>query len=808
MEEIIYNETWKPSKVDYNWKPEKLARYPYNFGLIDYKSQGCLLGFSQEFEGGEYKVVEDNTKNITDFIPIVSKPNFEANFDFPISITNLSISLSSKFKLNNNKTINQISFLSDSISNLFIQDGYLKDNRGKNYIEVIKIQNNTFLFGETLDSTTTYIVSRNFEKNLTPKGVLDSSDQTIKYTFEIIINEIDESTYEAYENWYRENYPFLLWTYGYPAVIRNSNNTAISAFLKRYQNDNEQYITVLRIGNHYESLEDALNDIEGNTFLNTATTDGNIEFLSTQFDEFSPITPPITIYPSSMRIEAGEMTNLTGINLNFNRIYNFICNQNLQKGVYNIWLYDANKNFIEEISLLEGSDELSGSFEISSKDFCYIRLTLYKEAWEKCILDTDYNISNSDVIKQSSVLNIFNNKTEEKLYQDLHFEVYVKEEALIKNFVEFFKLNSFQNASHLAMHTYTDPKNYGRSINSINECGLIIIDNINENSSNLNQNYVAKLTYKNLWGCDMNNYLQTFAVDSYFCITYNKNFSENLRKFSQFYNKNFDQGYFKNNDLGGVKLFLGDKFNQDEILGQIKLNNYWTTNQEIFHGTPINWNSKTDGVINGCFGGKFDNPFDHYRIFRPSLAMPFFKEKSFDDAYIQLNLQREDRLGNIYKRIVELPVLLTFANNLIKIYYKSYDENIDYKILQKEYDYEYLNSNNEYLYFIDSNGSGDLGIYVNNRYFTIWCPDITKLTISTTFTGKLSKKAVETPEPTCGILLYPKFELKNGQIGIIHWQFRFSPNYKDTFLKAVHVLEYNDGENYDKFTYIETINLY
>ena len=84
---------------------------------------------------------------------------------------------------------------------------------------------------------------------------------------------------------------------------------------------------------------------------------------------------------------------------------------------------------------------------------------------------------------------------------------------------------------------------------------------------------------------------------------------------------------------------------------------------------PSDWNASNDSVVINNFGGMVYNPFDHYYKFEPKVGMPFFKEKVFEDSLIKFVLQKEDKLGNIYKRIVELPILITFTNNLIKGYF-------------------------------------------------------------------------------------------------------------------------------------------
>ena len=88
---------------------------------------------------------------------------------------------------------------------------------------------------------------------------------------------------------------------------------------------------------------------------------------------------------------------------------------------------------------------------------------------------------------------------------------------------------------------------------------------------------------------------------------------------------------------------------------------------------PENWDYSTDNIVNIYFGGSVHNPFDHYYRFVPKIGMPFFKEKEFSDFKIELVLQRKDILGNIFQRIVDLPILVNFYNNLIQGYRGPYD---------------------------------------------------------------------------------------------------------------------------------------
>ena len=132
--------------------------------------------------------------------------------------------------------------------------------------------------------------------------------------------------------------------------------------------------------------------------------------------------------------------------------------------------------------------------------------------------------------------------------------------------------------------------------------------------------------------------------------------------------------------------------------------------------------------------------------------------------------------------MIKLPIYVKFHNNLIKCYFRNnHSDN-----LGKYYDAEYLNSHQENYYSV-TKGGGDVVSRV-----TIWCPNVNKLSVSSRIVGPLSYPAA------------PAIISKNGQICILKWTFS-NTSASGVVMKAIHTLEYSDGENYDKFTYIEII---
>ena len=185
-------------------------------------------------------------------------------------------------------------------------------------------------------------------------------------------------------------------------------------------------------------------------------------------------------------------------------------------------------------------------------------------------------------------------------------------------------------------------------------------------------------------------------------------------------------------------------------------------------------------------------PFDHYYQIYPkgfpnASSLPFFKEKSFEDFSIELVLQRKDVFGNIFQRIVNLPIFVNFYNNLIKIYFRNNHNNSVGQI----YTSEYLPSSSNYEHYFTSSSAYDYTIC----RFTIWCPNIERLSLNSTIVGPLNVRT------------RPSIVTKNGQVGVVKWEFDTGSGAAGKTMRAVHTLEYSDGENYDKFTYIEKIGI-
>ena len=529
--------------------------------------------------------------------------------------------------------------------------------------------------------------------------------------------------------------------------------------------------------------------------------------------------------------------NLTDyISVSAYRTYYFTCEQNLTRGIRYIAFFTSGKVFLSSKTFNPGiTSSLNGSF-YTPANCAYVRITFYKEAWEKCSLRASYSNSLVSGEKDMTPLDIVDNKEGAQIYQDLHFEVYVKAEAIIKNFVDCFGLRAFQTEANFKFQAFTpdyydelaspweanhvykvgDIVSHYIYISSFNYCCktahtsgtsfdetywdlidnsrtnfLNIIQNIKEENYSLDNPWVAHLVFKNLWGCDLTNYLKTFVKSSNFCLTYKNAFAENLKNTVSNYDEFFDKGYFKNNDdILGARFLLGESWKEDSLLGDNKLNNYTnvantygTTAFEQKHSVGSDWNYSDDSVIKDYFDTNIYEPFDHFYRFIPKVGMPFFKERVFEDCLIQIALQRKDVLGNIFQRFVQLPTLVTFTNNLIKVYFRrGADTSIG-----RVYDSEYLASNYEYKY----TGSSSADKIACRS--TIWCPNVERLSISSTILGPL------------GIVKKPELVTKNGQLGVMEWI--FSAGTAGTKMLATHVLEYSDGENYDKFIYIESITM-
>lgn len=557
--------------------------------------------------------------------------------------------------------------------------------------------------------------------------------------------------------------------------------------------------------------------------------------------------------------EDSEMNLTAYIEVSPNTYYYFRCENGLTRGVRFVCFFTNSGGFISNQTFSPSSNtSLKGSFRTPSNCH-YIRITMYKQAWEKCTLRP--RIANMTGEKDMTPLNIVDNKAGEKIYEDLHFEVYVKAEALIKEFVDCFNLDAFQRfpseASYwysvqnslnfhvatkdyyggaytfnnfIANHKYAvgdliigytyaysakyvctkehtsadnfyydyfDPSTFKLTGNWVELSGgnwLYIDKNIKEKnySQELGFPYVGSLVFKNLWGCDMLNYLKTYVNQSYLAISYYNLFAKNLRFANSYYDKFFERGHFSNTASNGntselegfgVRLLRGESFRSDDILGDTVLNNYFNWNENR-HAINSDWNYNSDSVNQNYFGGAISNPFDHYYSFVPYIGIPFFKEKVFEDFIVELILEKTDVLGNLYQRIVDLPILVTFTNNLIKCYYRNPG------LPSNMYNSEFLNSNSINR-FSSKGNSGANGSVV------VWCPNIQRLSVSSTISNPARVNQIPSIKNiNGGDGLY-------GQVGLLSW----STNKLEVgeTVSATHILEYSDGENYDKFVFIQEI---
>lgn len=447
-----------------------------------------------------------------------------------------------------------------------------------------------------------------------------------------------------------------------------------------------------------------------------------------------------------------------------------------------------------------------------------------------------YKFSGNFNQKTTEALDIIDNKAGEKIYEDLHLQVYVKSEAIVKDYINDFTLNnlggfydniqfgiynpSVKNPNDVPIWTsgvtykantlvkkssYLNSYNYFICVkehksDSSNEPDLFSFDstyweyfsfesiysnwiriskNVSQSNYKSNWPYVGELVFKNLWGCDLANELNLFTKKGNILIQYPSSLAKNLANKTSNYNKFYSWGYFdstyQENQENGVSLIMGESLDNDDILGNSKNNNYLTISSNR-HNVPSNWNSLTDSVISNYFGGEISNPFDHYYFLSSNLGIPFFKEKTFNDAYIRLVLDRVDILGNKFKRIVNLPITITFTNNLIKGYFAK----------NSVYILEFLNSGNINR-FIGKKGSN---ILCTTEF---WCPDVSKLTFSSTILG-------------CTIKDKPKISNENGQLCRFSWSFN-AINEEDHVVLATHSFKYSDGINNDEFIYIERITI-
>lgn len=554
--------------------------------------------------------------------------------------------------------------------------------------------------------------------------------------------------------------------------------------------------------------------------------------------------------------EDSEMNLTAYIEVFPNTYYFFRCENGLTRGIRFICFFTSTNSggFINNKDLTSNSSTSLKGYFLTPHNCHYIRITMYKQAWEKCILRTADMTGKKNMIP----LNIVDNKAGEKIYEDLHFEVYVKAEALIKEFVDCFNLNAFQKfpdessywygiqnslifnvstkdyyentytfndfipnheysvgdlivgynyfsskyvctKNHTSANTFRDDYENWEELRISNGNWLYVDKNIKEKnySQALGFPYVGSLVFKNLWGCDKLNFLKTYVNQSYLAISYYSLFAKNLRTANSYYNKFFERGYFldtaSNGDIGekegfGVRLLRGEGFKSDEILGDTILNNYFNW-IEYRHAVPADWDPKKDSVILNYFNsfGFVGSPFDHYYNFVPYIGIPFFKEKVFEDFIVELILEKTDVLGNFYQRIVDLPILVTFTNNLIKCYHRNPG------LPSNVYSSEFLNSNsiNRFSYNYTEGHSGVDGSVV------VWCPNIQRLSVSSTISNPVRVNQIPTIRNING------GEGLYGQVGLLSW----SANELEVgeTVSATHILEYSDGENYDKFIFIQEI---
>lgn len=559
--------------------------------------------------------------------------------------------------------------------------------------------------------------------------------------------------------------------------------------------------------------------------------------------------------------EDSEMNLTAYIKVSPNTYYYFRCENGLTRGVRFVCFFTSSSGgFISNQTFSPSSNtSLKGSFRTPSNCH-YIRITMYKQAWEKCTLRP--RIANMTGEKDMTPLNIVDNKAGEKIYEDLHFEVYVKAESLIKEFVDCFNLDAFQRFPNENSYWYGSQNSlvlnvstrdyYGKTYTFNNfipnheyQVGELVIGSFYNSSSkyvctkahtsadnfwddyfsktfqptgnwrelgggnwlyidknikerNYSQElgfpYVGSLVFKNLWGCDMLNFLKTYVNQSYLAISYYSLFAKNLRIANSYYDKFFERGYFLDTASNGntsekegfgVRLLRGEGFRSDEIFGDTILNNYFSW-LEHRHDVPADWNPNNDSVISDYFNS-LSSPFDHYYNFVPYIGIPFFKEKVFEDFIVELVLEKTDVLGNLYQRIVDLPILITFTNNLIKCYHRNPG------LPSNMYSSEFLNSNsiNRFSY---NNSGGHSGV---NGSVVVWCPNIQRLSVSSTISNPARVNQIPSIKNiNGGDDLY-------GQVGLLSW----SVNELEVgeTVSATHILEYSDGENYDKFVFIQEI---
>lgn len=396
-------------------------------------------------------------------------------------------------------------------------------------------------------------------------------------------------------------------------------------------------------------------------------------------------------------------------------------------------------------------------------------------------------------------IQILDNKENALIYRDSKIEIYVKNEAILDNYVECFNAKDILdynfNFKYYNVPYYKDDSEYllysdeyiGNVYEKIYpEIGLLTVNKDIKTSYYNNQfPYVAELVFKNLWGCDFKNELNNYLRECNILIQFSKNFQKYLRKEESNYNEFFDQGY-----ITEAQLCFGENFEKDEILGSTNLNNYCSIikkNKFIVS----NWDPSIDSTIQENFpNSDVSNPFTNYLIMKFKRGIPFFKQKEFQDSYINLVLEKIDILGNITQRIVKLPVHILFFNNLIKGYWKKIvkdkDTNQD-KITYKEH----LNSSGIYSFYVTKSQNNQ---WSHKHY--IWCPNVKKLNLSSTTLSTDNK---------CNFTMLPTLvDLKesnnlNGSLCILKYEFDISNCAVGDKINVINLFEYSDGENYDKF---------
>lgn len=396
-------------------------------------------------------------------------------------------------------------------------------------------------------------------------------------------------------------------------------------------------------------------------------------------------------------------------------------------------------------------------------------------------------------------IQILDNKENALIYKDSKIEIYVKNEAILDNYVECFNakdvLDYNFNFKYYNEPYYKDNSEYviqNISYKIYPEVGLLTAYKNIKTSYYSNQfPYIAELVFKNLWGCDFKNELNNYLRRCNILIQFSRKFQENLRKEEYNYNEFFNQGYIKE-----AQLYFGESFEKDEILGSTNLNNYCYIGKKTKF-IPSNWNYNDDYTIKEYFPNSgVTSPFVNYLTMSFNRGIPFFKQKEFQDSYINLIIEKIDILGNIIQRIVKLPIHILFFNNLIKGYWKKTvkDKNTNQDKVTYE---EHLNSNGIYNFYVTKSQNNQ---WSHKHY--IWCPNVKKLNLSSTTLSTGNKCNFI----TLPILVNLKEEISNGQainlngsLCILKYEFDISNCAVGDKINVINLFEYSDGENYDKF---------